>query len=439
MDVVDDARRAERGPTTGGPSGASQTRMLIGNASKALIAHLAGRGAVVVASFLLARGLTTSGFAAYSYFRETVVLISAYAALGLGLTATRGFAASESGVRAATRVLPGALSSLSIVASLFAAILALALPGAWVTAGLDFPRWLLALAVGLAALEVVPVNAVVGLERYRALIVLSFIYGGAVTLSAWLAIAHGHPQVAMLGLCVGSLSQVAGAYFVIWRRLGWHRMKQGMLPTVADVRSVVRIAGPMFLTTLMVVSGNWLVGRIMLDGRDGERIFALYTIGRQWYGLGLLIPARLSRVLLPRLVRLLGGDVRDEATALVRKSIVVGSISAVAVALVVVPLGPWVISFYGPEYGGSPWLIAGFIALAILTVPARSLTNPIVADDGQVRVMAFTAGWLVLLLTVAAVGLSRGMGVWAGVLAQAVATGFLGAIAYLDCRRRRLV
>ena len=337
-------------------------------------------------------------------------------------------------------MLPGALSSLSFLASVLAALLALALPQAWIAAGLEFPRWLFAVAVALAALEVVPINAVVGLERYRALILLSCIYGATVTLSAWVATVRGDPVLAMFGLALGSLTHVVGGYFVIWCHVGWRRMTEGMRPSLADLRSVVRVAGPMFMTTLMVVSGNWLVGRIMLGGADGERVFALYALGRQWYGLGLLIPARLSRVLLPRLVRLMGGGGRRDARALVRHSIVIGGVVAVAIALVVVPLGPWLISLYGHRYAsGATWLITAFISVAIITVPARALTNPIVADDGQSRVMGLTAGWLVLLVGVSWAALEAGMGVWAGALAQAVSMVFLGVTAYVECRRRRLV
>ena len=416
-----------------------QARGVFSSASLALGAHSISRGGLVLASVVMARGFTTEGFAAYSYFRETVVLIATYAALGLGVTATRCFAAAEVKTLEGERALPGSLSSLSFMASALAAVAVVAIPGTWITAEFAIPRWLLAAAVGLAALEVVPINAVVGLERYRAVVLLSFVYAGVVVLAAWRSVTLGDPIVGMWGLIGGSLTQVVGSYVVVQRAIGWRAMTEGAVPRLRNLRGAFRIAGPMFATSLMVVSGNWLVGRIMLEEPDGDRIFALYAVGRQWYGLGLVIPAMVSRVLLPRLVRIKGSGDHEDMRGLVRLSTAVATISAIVVASVVMPLGPWFLSFYGHRYSGATWLITGFMAVAAITSPARALTNPIVADDGQLSLLAFTVVWLVFLLAVLWLGLRNGLGVWAGALSQAVAMAYLGMAAYVHCRRRRLV
>ena len=416
-----------------------QARGVFSSASLALGAHAVSRGGLVLASVVMARGFTTEGFAAYSYFRETVVLIATYAALGLGVTATRCFAATDVKALEGERALPGSLSSLSFMASALASVVVVAIPGTWITAELAIPRWLLATAVGFAALEVVPINAVVGLDRYRAVVLLSFVYAGVVVFAAWRSVVLGDPIVGMYGLISGSLAQVVGSYVVIHRAIGWRAMTEGAVPRLRNLSGAFRIAGPMFATSLMVVSGNWLVGRIMLEEPDGDHIFALYAVGRQWYGLGLVIPAMVSRVLLPRLVRIKGSGTREDMRGLVRLSTAVATISAIAVASVVVPLGPWFLSFYGDRYAAATWLITAFMAVAVITTPARALSNPIVADDGQLSLLAFTGGWLVLLLAVSWLGLRSGLGVWAGALCQAVAMGYLGVAAYLHCRRRRLV
>ena len=416
-----------------------QARGVFSSASLALGAHGISRGGLVLASVAMARGLATEDFAAYSYFRETVVLIATYAALGLGVTATRCFAAAKVNRLDGEHALPGSLSSLSFVASALASAVVLAVPGTWITAEFAIPRWLLSIAVGFAALEVVPINAVVGLERYRAVVLLSFMYAGVVVFSAWRSVTLGDPIVGMFGLIAGSVAQIAGCYVVIHRAIGWRAMAEGAVPRLRNLRGAFRIAGPMFATSLMVVSGNWLVGRIMLEEPDGDRIFSLYAVGRQWYGLGLVIPAMVSRVLLPRLVRIKGSGNRDDMRGLVRLSTVVATVSALVVASLVIPLGPWLLSFYGHQYAGATWLITGFIALAVITAPARALTNPIVADDGQMSLLAFTVGWLVFLLAVAWFALRSGLGVWAGALSQATAMAYLGTAAYVHCRRRGLV
>ena len=428
--VVREARAEER---------RRQARGVFSSASLALGAHTISRGGLVLASVVMARGFTTEGFAAYSYFRETVVLIATYAALGLGVTATRCFAAADVKTLEGERALPGALSSLSFMASALASVMVVATPGTWITAEFAIPRWLLATAVGFAALEVVPINAVVGLERYRAVVLLSLVYALVVVIAAWQSVILDDPIVGMCGLITGSLAQVVGSYVVIHRAIGWRAMTEGAVPRLRNLRGAFRIAGPMFATSLMVVSGNWLVGRIMLEEPDGDHIFALYAVGRQWYGLGLVIPAMVSRVLLPRLVRIKARGAREDMRGLVRLSTAAATISALVLAAVVVPLGPWFLSFYGDRYAAATWLITGFMAVAVITSPARALTNPIVADDGQISLLALTGGWLVFLLVVSWFGLRSGLGVWAGALSQAVAMAYLGIAAYLHCRSRRLL
>ncbi|MDE0220313.1 MAG: oligosaccharide flippase family protein [Spirochaetaceae bacterium] len=411
---------------------------MFSSASLALGAHGISRGGLVLSSVVMARGLATEDFAAYSYFRETVLLIATYAALGLGVTATRCFAAAEVDRLDGEHPLPGSLSSLSLVASLLASSVVVAIPGTWITAEFAIPRWLLATAVGLAAFEVVPINAVVGLERYRAVVLLAFMYAIVVVATAWWSVTLGDAIVGMCGLIGGSLAQAMGSYVVVHRAIGWRAMTEGAVLRLRSLRGALRIAGPMFATSLIVVTGNWLVGRLMLEEPEGDRVFALYAVGRQWYGLGLVIPAMVSRVLLPRLVRVKSSGGED-MRGLVRLSTAVATVSAIIVAAIVVPLGPWLVSFYGHRYAGATWLIAAFMAVAVVTSPARALSNPILANDGQLRLLALTGGWLILLLGVSWLALRSGLGVWAGALSQAVAMAYLGIAAYVYCRRRRLI
>jgi hypothetical protein len=66
--------------------------ILATNAVWSLLSHLLSRGSLMVAAIILARALPTPAFAAYSYFQMTVSMLAAYAALGLGVTASRYFA-----------------------------------------------------------------------------------------------------------------------------------------------------------------------------------------------------------------------------------------------------------------------------------------------------------------------------------------------------------
>ena len=67
-------------------------RLLATNAVWSLVGHILHRGSLMLGAILLARSLATDSFAAYSYFQMTVSMLSTYAALGLGVTASLHFA-----------------------------------------------------------------------------------------------------------------------------------------------------------------------------------------------------------------------------------------------------------------------------------------------------------------------------------------------------------
>ena len=76
-------------------------RVLAKNAFWALLCHVLSRGSLMLAAILLAREFETSSFAAYSYFQLTISMLATYAAMGLGVAASRFFA--EAGYRANVR------------------------------------------------------------------------------------------------------------------------------------------------------------------------------------------------------------------------------------------------------------------------------------------------------------------------------------------------
>lgn len=97
------------------------------NGMWSLAAQVFWRGGLIAASMLLARHLSTSEFAVYSYFAMTITLLATYAALGLGMTATRTFAqAMREGDQHSALI--GTLITLSAVLSLLLAVIVLLIP-----------------------------------------------------------------------------------------------------------------------------------------------------------------------------------------------------------------------------------------------------------------------------------------------------------------------
>jgi len=413
--------------------------LLATNAAWSLIAHLLGRGSLVVASILLARTLKTSSFAAYSYFQLTASMLAAYSALGLGVTASRFFA--ETGHVSEDRAPPvGTLWALSALAGLILALAIMSLPDEWVDGGLEFPRWLLSLGVFVMGLGVVPAGGILGLERYREATVTAAVAAGVVVLGSFIAGTVGSAVWAMWSFVLGSLVQAAGNALVVVRAVHIRRLLALTRFGKLELRRIVEFAGPMTAVTLLSASGAWTVGRMILSGTSGEQGFALYVIGLQWFSLTLLLPGMISRVVLPRLVRgrlesTVGTPHRE--SALVRHGAYMTLAAAMATFVIGAILSPWLWSLYAVDYAPGAWLIIAFMAAAIPAAPANTLGNAILVDDGQMEWLLITGAWFIglILLTSA----SASLGVWSGAIAHGFAYLLMILLVAKTTRRRNLI
>ena len=413
-------------------------RDLASNAFWSLVGHVLARGSLVVASIVLARELTTAAFAAYSYFQLTTAMLAAYAALGLGATASRFFAEVDCDGEVLDSKPLGTLFSASLLISLAVFVAILVIPEKWLSASLDVPKWLLAAGIGATALGVVPAGALVGLERYRMAALASLAYGAIVVVGALLAAKYKSPLVAMTALGVAALVKAGWQCGAVLQVVGWRRIACNLWITRDSLLSVMRFAGPMFFVTLLSASGSWVIGRIVLLGEDGVYEFALYSIGLQWYALGLLVPGMVSRVLLPRLIRA-SGEHHGQQSVIIRFTALLSVCASLVVCLLVALGWPILSGLYGARYAIAPLFIAAYMGAAIISAPANTFGNALLASNQQWTWLAQIFVWFVILSLIAVLGVYSGLGGRTGALAHGIAGFVLWGSAYLACRRLRLV
>lgn len=411
-------------------------RAIAYNGIWSLAAQVFWRGGLIAASMLLARHLSTSEFAAYSYFAMTITLLATYAALGMGMTATRTFAqAMQEGDERRAPV--GTLITLSTILSLLLVLIVLLIPEGVLTSGLGVSRILLATGACVMSLGVVPGGAIVGVEKYRESAVSSALAGLLTLGGSWLAIVLGDPEVAMIAIVVGGFVLAACQYAIVGRAIGWRRMLSGCGLALAKVKALYEFAGPMMLVSAMAGSGAWLVGRMILSA-SGAAEFALYSIGMQWFALAVLLPNVVARVLFPRMVR-----EADLGAARAKRTLVGATQLAMASAVVVgvfgVALGPWIARAYGSSYAGERWLIAAFMAAGLVNAPISTMGNALLAWGRQRTWAAVTGVWFVVLLSVAAAANASGQGAWSGSVAQGVANTVQLVVTIVVCKRLGLV
>ncbi len=411
-------------------------RRLASNAAWSTISHLIGRGSLVVAAIFLARNLDTNAFAAYSYFQLTVSMLAGYAAMGLGVTASRFFA--EIGQVDEAKMPPiGALWILSILVGLVFAFIVLLLPANWLDGGQGVPRWLLALGVFTMALGVVPSGGVLGLERYADATLVAVASAAALIIGTVVAGQASSAFFAMAVFVGASLIQSTGDALVVLREVGWQKLARHAHMSGIELRRVVGFAGPMLGVSLLAASGSWVVGRMILAGPAGEHGFALYAIGLQWYALALFVPGMVSRVLLPRLVRSRLQLGSDDSQALVRQGGIMTLVAATVVSLGGFALSPWLLELYGSSYQVDKWLLGAFLLAAIPSAPINTIGNAIVAAEGQRAWFLMTIFWFALIIVAAKT--FEEQGALGGAAALGLASLGLAAVALGIARKRGLI
>ena len=390
----------------------------------------------MLAAMILTRSFDADDFAAYSYFQLTVAMLSAYAAMGLGVTSSRYF--SELGYEN-PNVSPfplGTLWTASIALAVVIFLILLFVPTGWLTAGLDVPRWLLATGVLALTLQVVPGGAILGLEKYKQSALISMISGCAMLAGACLAATMNSPTLGMMAIVASSLMQSFGESLVVIKTVGLPRLATLPKDIPRDVKTILKFAGPMLLVSMMAASGPWLLGRLILSNDNATYNFSLYSIGLQWYAIALFLPGMVSRVILPRVVRL-ASNKTVEKKKIVQQGAWLAGAAALTMAVLISLFSPMLLDLYG--YGGyeTGWFITGYLLAAAIGAPSNTVGNAIVADGGQKQWLVLTAVWLIAL---SSIGLIM---TWLGHLYPYAVLGgaaiFQTAMALYVARLRRLI
>ena len=416
-----------------------QLREVFSSSFWVLVSHVFSRGSMVLSAIILARGFETSSFAAYTYFQLTIAMLSTYAALGMGVTASRYFAEAKVVQRDGEKSPVGLMWIISILISVIFSVALYIIPDGWLEAGLDVPRSLLVFGVFALAINVVPAGGVLGLERYREASLISGAAGLVVVFAALYATVKASIEIAMMGVISAILLQALCQSILVFRVYGYAKIIGELSFKLTEFQKIVGFAGPMFFVSLLSASGAWLVGRLILDATDDHQ-FSLYSIGMQWYALGLLMPGIISRVFLPRLVLQASGiekHIKQEAGLLVRMSVGLSLFLSIGMVFVVLILSPWLADLYGNKYVAIRWVLVSFMVAATLTSPVSNFGNALVANDGQSQWLLLTIiSTSVLLLTASA---TAWMGVWSGVISLSISGLTLSVLSAFALRKKQLM
>jgi len=395
--------------------------------------HVVGRGSIVLASMLLARSLATNEFAKFGLFQISVTMIASYGQLGMGVAASRFFAetGTDRSVAGSASHVCGAILLVNFIAACAGAVFVLVAPLGWVTTRADLPSGVLALGVAAAIFSAGPSGAIVGLERFRAGASAGLLSALVMIVGSLWAASVGSVVCALWAFVSAQLVQTAVEMVILVRTVGWRSLLcRNELPQ--SLRMAFGFSGPMILVSMLVSLGNWVLGVAILNGNGGTHGFAVFTIGMQWYGLGLFVPGMMSRVLMPRLVRVRNTD-SSEASKTLKQGLVISILSASLICVFGLLFSRELAGLYGVTYKDEHIVMAAFLIAAMVAAPTTSIGNSIVARDGQRVWLALTFAWFLCI----------SLGSWfgaewsaaGGALCLIASASVLAALAAISARR----
>lgn len=409
------------------------TRILLHNTIWSSISHILSRGTLMLSGILLAKYLTPEKFAVYSYFQMTTTMLAAYSAMGLGVAASKYFAELANDFNNQQNI--NTVSNLFTIASIFSILITVAVlltPNELLTAGLGIPNFIIAIAVLSLSLNIIPGGAILGLEKYKEAALFYFLNCLIFLIGVLLSVLYNEVIYSITAFIFASIIQLLGNLFIINKSVSTLEIKRVFRLDIKTIHRIYQFSGPLIFVSMITASSGWIIGRGLIDQYD-EHIFAVYSIGLQWFSLALFLPGMISRVILPRLIR-------EKLPN--KKTLRVACAMSFTFSFIIFSGGSifskYIISFYGENYSEYNFIIIGFLLVALLYAPANTLGNAIVSKVSSLHWFFITLVWFVSLMIIFYLRVSKD-GILSVIYAQAFATTLLLILSFIVCRKKGLI
>lgn len=409
-------------------------KILLNNTLWSTLNHVLSRGVLMLSGILLARYLLPKDFAIYSYYQMTVVMISSYASLGMGVAASKFFAElsiDKDNIENIDTITT--LFSISILVSFLIATLIFFIPNNILTSGLDISIYIFAISVLVLSLNIIPSGAILGLEKYKEATIISLINGIICLIGVYLSISFNEIIFSIYFFILASTVQLLGYIYLVNQSISHISKKAYLKIKKKSLLKLAKFMGPLIFVSILAASSSWILGRVLLL-ENGEYLFSVYSIGLQWFALALFLPGMVSRVVLPRLIR---GESKDNKEIL-RISCLISIVFSILIFLIVFIFKSYIVDFYGFKYKNYEDILVLFLLVAILYAPANTLGNAIVAKLGSLPWLIITIIWFIILMVVFYL-IFENYNIMAVIYAQGISTFFLLLISFLLCKKKGLI
>ncbi len=377
-----------------------------------MLSHLLSRGGLVICSILISKYFNVISFSNYSYFILTVTTIANYSALGIGVTTTKFYAKIFENIYSSPVL---SLGLLSLIFSFVGAFLFFYFSNLIVPTNISIDEKIMAYAIFFMCLDVYASNALIGLQKIKALFVGS-LFSAIINLIAVItSILTKEINYSIVGILISVAGQFYLNLFMLYKYIIRNELRKILKIRLEHIFLIINTIGPMMFVSLIAASGIWVIGKfILLQSVNSMENFALFSIGLQWYSLALFIPTMLSKVILPYLFK----NKNEDYTVVLRSNCMIIMIFCLFLAIVAYFVYPYIIIFYKGVYSFSPFYIPLFLILAGISACCNIMGNVIIASNREYTWLSIVLITFMVLIFICY--LFKNIGSYLGVLALGV-------------------
>ena len=352
----------------------------------------------MVASILVARMLGKVGMGELGIIQNTVGIFSAFAGLGMGLTATK-FVAEY---RVADPVRAGAMLGLSAwVTWLSGALMmgAMLVFAPWFAEStLAAPHLTALIRIGSALLLLGSVNgaqtgALAGFEAFKTIARVSLISG----LLNFPLMVGGAWWLGLEGAVWGFVA--AQAVGCLFSHLALRREAASAgVPLCAKLQPgqwdvLWRFSLPSVLCNAIYGPVNWACAALLVNRSNGYAEMGVFNVTMTWFNVVAFLPGVLGQVILPLLSARNGEEGCRDQKRIVWLAVKTNAIVVIPIALILALSSPLIMSFYGSGFrDGWPTLVLTVFTAVVIAIhgpPAQSL----IAGGHMWAFFAMHLGW----------------------------------------------
>lgn len=393
--------------------------------------HILSRGVLLFSGMLLARNVPVEDFAVYNFFLMTATMISNYGSMGLDIAASRFFAEKKENQN---HKILGNLYSISFVLAILSGIATfLFIDNIWPID--SYYKILISITVLLLILNITPTGGVMGVEKYKDFFFLSIfntiiLLGGVAT-----TIKYKDISIQLYAYIISILFLFFAQNYLLKKDTQVFKSLSNFKFEKNALKEISSFCGAMSLVSILASTAPWLLGKIILDNYN-NLYFSVYSIGLQWFSLGMFIPGIISRLILPRLVKQYNIDNQS------KKEVKITLLATLLISFMIFILGsllsPQIMKWYGKEYTEFYEVIIIFFLISVIYSPINVLGNLIIIKSSAKMWLFITLIWFVFLI-LCTYPMMYSFGYMGVLYAQGISAILFNIISYTFCRKKQLI